>query len=368
MKVLIATPLYPPDIGGPATYSKMLLKELPSYGYDIDIVSFGEIRHLPKLIRHVVYFFKIILRGRKADILYALDPVSVGVPTAIASFFLRKRFFVRIAGDYAWEQNSGLYNTNESPLSFARKYKEYPFRIRLLKEAQTEVAKYAKKIIVPSEYMKGVVSVWGVVKEKVVVIHNTPDPIISYKDKKTLRGLLNFDGKLLISAGRLIPLKCFNSLIDIIPTLRKTYPNLKLLVVGDGPEGGFLEKKIEKLKLEDVVILTGALQQDVLFGYIQASDVFILNSLHETFSHHIVESMSLGIPVIATNVGGNPEIIEHNKSGVLVKQGDKKELISAIRKVLDDTLFQKKIIHGAKERVKVFGRGRILKQITKELQ
>ena len=368
MNILIATPLYPPDIGGPATHSKMLSDELPTYGYTVNVVSFGEVRFLPKIFRHIVFFFKIILKGRDADIIYALDPVSVGAPTAVASFLLRKRFFVRIAGDYAWEQNSGLYGTNESPLSFAKKYKEYPFRIRIFKEVQTEVAKHAEKIIVPSNYIKGVISAWGVTKKKIVVIHNTPEPSIVEKDKKTLRGLLNFNGKLLISAGRLIPLKCFDGLIDIVPTLKKIYPDLKFLIVGDGPEKKSLEMKIEKLHLEDSVILTGALQQDVLFGYVQASDIFILNSLHETFSHHIIEAMSLGVPVIAADVGGNPEIVEHNKSGLLVKQGDTKELINAIQKVLENTSFQKKITHGAKVRLKIFEREHILKQIIKELK
>ena len=367
-KILIATPLYAPDIGGPATYSKLLLEELPSRGYEIDIINFADVRNLPKLIRHIVYFFKIIFKGRHVDLIYALDPVSVGVPAALAAFLLRKRFFVRIAGDYAWEQASESNGITESPLSFAKKYREYSFKVRVLKEVQTEVAKRAEKIIVPSGYMKDVISEWGILRKKIAVIHNSPDPSMPNKDKKTLRGLLHFSGKLIISAGRLIALKRFSNLIDIVPILKKTYPDLKLLIIGEGPEGVSLTRKISKLNLEDSVILTGALQQDVLFGYMQASDVFVLNSIHETFSHNIIESMSLGVPVVATNVGGNPEIIEHNKSGVLVKSGDREALVEAIKKVLEDTAFQKKIIQGAKERVKIFERKHILQQITKELK
>ncbi|MBI2618399.1 glycosyltransferase family 4 protein [Candidatus Kaiserbacteria bacterium] len=368
MKILLATPLYPPDIGGPATYSTLLALELPQRGYNIEVVSFGEVKHLPKIISHAVYFFKVLRKGKDADIIYALDPVSVGLPAALASFFLKKRFFVRIAGDYAWEQASYTHRITESPLSFSQKYKEYPFKIRIYKEIQTEIAKRAEKIIVPSSYIKQVIFQWGIQKRKIRVIHNASEPSPLLKDKKTLRGLLHFDGILLISAGRLIPLKGFDTLIDVIPVLKRSYPRVKLLIVGDGPDRMRLEKKIGTLKLGDAVVLTGALKQDVLFGYIQASDVFVLNALHETFSHQILEAMSLGVPVVTTVAGGNPEIIEHNKSGMLVEYNNKKALVEAVRKVIDDKIFCKKIVSGATERLKLFDKGRILDQIASELR
>ena len=59
-KILIATGIFPPDIGGPATYSKLLLDELSNRGLAVKVVSFGAVRHLPKIIRHFVYFFKIL--------------------------------------------------------------------------------------------------------------------------------------------------------------------------------------------------------------------------------------------------------------------------------------------------------------------
>ena len=58
MRILIATGIYPPDIGGPATYSKVLFDELPKNGIDTEILSFGEVRHLPKGISHISYFFQ----------------------------------------------------------------------------------------------------------------------------------------------------------------------------------------------------------------------------------------------------------------------------------------------------------------------
>lgn len=367
MRILIATPSYPPNIGGPATYSALLERELPSYGYEVSIADFRRSGRFPKIIRHAIYFFTVLKKGRNAHIIYALDPVSVGVPAACAAFLLRKRFMLRIAGDYAWEQFSGRYGTRESPLSFSKRYAEYPFIIRVFKEVQTEVARRAEKIVTPSRYLQDVIVQWGIPKEKIRVIHNTPE-IPTRKDKGTLRGLLNFRGVLLMSAGRLIPLKGFDTLIDIVPLLKKTYPDLRLLIAGEGPLRSHLEEKIEKKGLEKDIILTGALKQDVLFGYLQASDIFILNSLHETFSHQVIEAMAAEIPVITTNAGGNPEIIESGKSGILVTHNNKKEIMGAIRRLLDDGSYRQKVISEAKKRISLFDRVSIIKQTAAELQ
>ena len=93
-KILIATGLYPPEVGGPATYSKLLFDTLPKHGFEVTVVSFGEVRRLPKGIRHVFYFFKIIKKGRYTDCIFAQDPVSVGLPAFLAARLLRKRFLL----------------------------------------------------------------------------------------------------------------------------------------------------------------------------------------------------------------------------------------------------------------------------------
>ncbi len=102
MRILIATGIFPPDIGGPATYSKLLFDELPKRGFEVDVLSFGEVRKFPKIVRHFIYFLKVLSLGRKSDIIFVQDPVSVGLPVCIASKILRKKFALKIVGDYAW--------------------------------------------------------------------------------------------------------------------------------------------------------------------------------------------------------------------------------------------------------------------------
>src|SRR3989338_9957691 len=92
--ILICTGIYPPDIGGPATYSKLLFDELPKRGVGVDVLSFGQVRHLPKIIRHIIYFFKALKIGKRADIIFAQDPVSVGLPAMLAAKILRKKIYI----------------------------------------------------------------------------------------------------------------------------------------------------------------------------------------------------------------------------------------------------------------------------------
>src|SRR3989344_2242944 len=105
MKVLIATGLYPPEIGGPATYSKCLEELLPAQGIKVAVLPFSRVRRWPKVVRHIAYFFLVLREGYRTDAVYAQDPVSVGLPAFFGAFLMRKPFFLKVVGDYAWEQS-----------------------------------------------------------------------------------------------------------------------------------------------------------------------------------------------------------------------------------------------------------------------
>ena len=165
-KILIATGIFPPDIGGPATYSKLLLDELPNRGLAVKVVSFGAVRHLPKIIRHFVYFFKILRKGFFADVIFAQDPVSVGLPSVLAAKILRKKFILKVVGDYAWEQyQQKIQNSKFKIQNYNAKLKniedfqaeKFDVVTELRRKVESWVAKKADKIIVPSEYLKKIV-------------------------------------------------------------------------------------------------------------------------------------------------------------------------------------------------------------------
>jgi hypothetical protein len=79
MKILLATGIYPPEIGGPATYAKLLSDELPKRGIEVDVLPFREVRKYPRGIRHGIYFLKILSRSRGVDIIFTQDAISTGL-------------------------------------------------------------------------------------------------------------------------------------------------------------------------------------------------------------------------------------------------------------------------------------------------
>lgn len=132
MKITIATGIYPPSIGGPATYSKLLFDNLPKQGIDVSVLSYDQVRHLPKGLSHLTFFLKLFSVAKRSKIVFAQDPVSVGLPTLIFCKLTGKKFFIRIAGDYAWEQSVNRFGVKDSIDDFQNK--KYGFSIQLLKK------------------------------------------------------------------------------------------------------------------------------------------------------------------------------------------------------------------------------------------
>ncbi len=179
MKILLATPLFPPESGGPSTYAKMLVEELPKRGIEVVLLKFGDVRHLPPVIRHVVYFFKCLSRSSSVDAIYALDPVSVGLPAALAARLSGKKFVLRVPGDFAWEQGRQRFGVIEEIDEFQTK--KYGRRVERLRRIQKFVAGQAVKIITPSGYMKRVVSGWVTNTSKVQTIYSSVQLPVEYE-------------------------------------------------------------------------------------------------------------------------------------------------------------------------------------------
>ena len=318
VKVLIATPMYPPSIGGPATYSKLLFQGLTKREIGADVVSFDDLLRYPKGIRTLVYLFRLITKSKGFSHIYAQDPVSVGLPAYVASFLTKKKFFVRVAGDYAWEQSVQRFGVKDDIDSFQGK--KYNLRTNFLKKIQAFVCSRADKVITPSKYFQKLVGSWSKNIKEVVFIHNGIElPEISY-DKVGLRKKLGFseDQKIIISAGRLVPWKGFSELLKVGSHLKEKYSNIKIVILGDGPLMKSLSGEINGLDLQENAVLVGRVGRDKMFKYLAAADVFVLNTTFESFSFQVVEAMHAGLPVITRNVGSLPELVEDGSEGYLI--------------------------------------------------
>jgi len=354
MKLLIATPLYPPEIGGPATYSKTLENELPKRDIEVRVIQFATVRRFPKVLRHIAYMIKIFIALKDVDVLLVLDPVSVGFPGTLAALLRGKRVVLKVVGDYAWEQGQQRYGVKEGLDEFVKKpSNNFLAQVGFLRMIQQFVARHAQQIIVPSNYLRSIVMTWGVTEEKITVVYNAFDGIPELPSKEDARKELGIHGTLILSAGRLVPWKGFAELIDVVAEIRKTN-SVTLFIAGAGPLETTLKRHIDEKNLSQSIILLGTVERKKLMMYLRAADCFVLNTGYEGFSHQLLEVLAIGTPIVTTRVGGNTELIEHEKTGLLVAHGNHADLLTMITRILNEPRESHAMAERGREYVRAF--------------
>jgi len=344
-KLVIAAEIFPPDIGGPATYSQTIAEELFRQGWKVKLIcysdkiendpySFPVVRVLRSnpLKHYFNYFWHLTRLAKDSDVIYAQGPVSSGLSAVIAGFFLSKKVIVKVVGDYAWEQ---ARNSNQTEIGIDEFQKQdLTGKIGWLRKIEKWVCQKSAKVIVPSQYLRDVVKGWGVDEKKIEVIYNAFEKINIERKKEV-------DNNLIVSVGRLVPWKGFDTLIELMPELLKENPNFRLKIFGSGHEEENLKSLIIKYNLKDKVSIEHLNHNDLLKELSDAG-IFVLNSGYEGLSHSILEAMGAGVPVIASRVGGNPELINDAETGLLFKYNDKEQLKEAILELYQDPSLRQK--------------------------
>ena len=102
-KILIATGIYPPKVGGPAQYAKNLKDSFEKLGHEVIVKTYGVEDYLPSGVRHLFFLFKIIPAVLSSDMIFVLDTFSVGLPAVLACKIFGKKSMIRTGGDFLWE-------------------------------------------------------------------------------------------------------------------------------------------------------------------------------------------------------------------------------------------------------------------------
>lgn len=344
MRVLITTGIFPPDIGGPATYVPTIARELSQRGHQVRVLTTSEPQHLnwedssypfpvqrvprrqPVWRRIPFTVFQILRLGRPAEILYAN---GIYLETALANRILKKPLVMKIVGDEAWEKAVRKGWTQASFDEFQQK--PQPWRVERLKAQRNWWIQRADRIIVPSEYLKRVVIGWGASEERCRVVYNaiqvSPDA-----SKETLFSLPFYRSFFrLITVCRLVPWKGVDQILRAITPL----PGVTLTVVGEGPSRRDWEELAQELGLADRVWFTGSLPRSTVHALLREHHVFLLISGYEGLPHIVVEALMLGVPVIATPAGGTPEVVQNAFNGLLVEANPLK-IREAIQTLMKD--------------------------------
>lgn len=378
MKIIIATGIYPPDIGGPAIYSDAIARELARRGFKVKVICYSDskeaspkyfeavrvLRKYPKFIRYFLYSWKLFWLARSSDIIYAQGPLNSGLPALVASKILRKKFVVKLVGDYAWEQGMERFGVKDLIDDFQKK--RYCWQVELIRKIQKMVSRKADIVITPSNYIKGIVSGRGVGPEKIKVVYNSVD--VSWVKKLNFGVFQPQNSYRILSIARLVPWKGLDTLIEIMPELLKENPNFRLIIIGDGPEKDNLESKIKSHKLENKVKMTGRVNHEKVIEYLKNGDLFVLNTGYEGLSHQLIEAMAAGIPIITTNVCGNPETIRDGYNGLLINYNNREQLKEAILKIWRNKELRERFIENGYKELEKFRFERMIEETLKILK
>jgi glycosyltransferase involved in cell wall biosynthesis len=131
---------------------------------------------------------------------------------------------------------------------------------------------------------------------------------------------------------------------------------------------GNLKNLADKLGIADNVYFLGIIKQNELINYFKAADLFILNTNYEGLSHTLLEAIKAGVPIITTNIGGNPEVIENNKNGLLINYNKPDELTLATVKMLTNEQFALSLADNAKKVLGKFNWDNIISETIKLLK
>ena len=320
MKILITVGIFPPDIGGPASFVPKIAELYSNSGHDVTVVCLTDrkqtdnynfkvvriLRNQNLPIRWIKTVSQIIRHGYNADLLFVN---GLPMESYIANIFTRKKLIRKIVGDWAWERGMNKKIINESFDEFQNN--KHNLHLEIAKFSRGWTATKADLIITPSNHLKNVVKGWGVKENRIKVIYNgtklknKPDPIDDQPN----------DYFKFITVGRLAPWKNIDIIIEALSDYKKANQNFIFYIVGSGPEETKLKKLVNDLDLENFVTFTGQLQKDDLNYYLQKSDIYIQASSYEGLPHVILEAMSHNLSIISTPIGGTNEVIQDGKNG-----------------------------------------------------
>jgi len=197
--------------------------------------------------------------------------------------------------------------------------------------------KRATFVVTKSEHLRQRAIEMGISASKVRTIRNGCNPSVFHlEDRSAARAQLGVDDKaeLILFVGRLDTAKGIAELLEAFASLAGRRPNLRLAFVGDGPGGAHLRSKAKHLALEDRITLKGACSSQEVAQWLAAANVLALPSYNEGYPNVVIEALSCGRPVIATNVGGILELV-NEESGILIAPRDSRALAHAIEKAMD---------------------------------
>ena len=320
MRILVTVGIFPPDIGGPATFVPKIAKYFQDeLNYEIDILTLSDSknlkikddfsvkrinRNLPIIYRWLKTIFTIYKLGKNKDLIFVN---GLGTEATIANIFLKKKIIRKIVGDPVWERAYSKAKISESFDEF--QVKNYGFSISLQKKVRSFSIKKSDIVVTPSKHLKNFILNLGF-KNKIEIINNG----VFIPEENT--NIFTNDQINITIVSRLVSHKNIEKIIKAISDLNS--PLINLNIIGDGPELNQLQKISLESNNKDNIIFHGKLNRDDINHIFLKSDIYIQASNYEGLPHSLLEAMSYGIPVLCTPVGECKEILGNEDRGYIL--------------------------------------------------
>ena len=338
MDILITVGIFPPDIGGPASFVPKIAKYLINKGHNVKIICLSDKEHLtykddinvirinrnsPIIFRWLKTVVKIYSNSKKSDLIFVN---GLGTETTIANLFIRKKVIRKIVGDPVWER---VYNKNLIDESFDDfQENNHGLSISLQKMIRNWSINKSNLIITPSQHLKNFISKIGFDKN-IFVINNGVN--IEQHNKVVLEN--NIIQLLVVS--RLVSQKNIDSIIKAVKVMENE--NIILNIVGDGSEINNLKLLVKKYELDKQINFIGKIENTKLNEYLKNADIFIQASNYEGLPHSILEAMNFEIPILSTDVGGCSVLLNKGERGYIIPMPvSEVEISEGIRKIINN--------------------------------
>ena len=341
LKIFQVVPYYPPHIGGMEFYVQYLSSKLAEKGHEVKVFTSSDKN----------YSYREMVDG--------VDVCRIKISTKFYNVPIANTLLTSLLA----EEKPDVIDAHQYPIYFsdvaslASSLRKIPLFLHVhvvpdpksvfsgfvLKSYYTLIERFtlqaSKCIIAPSHVYQTMLTRMGVNPERIVVVPYGVDlrkfnPGLS---DEIFRKQFNLEGsRIILTVGRLNYQKGFHYLIQAMPKILRAVSNAKLVIVGEGELLTYLKDLSNSLGIGDKVVFTGALPQSFISAAYASAEVFVLPSLFESLGISLLEAQAMEKPVVGTRVGGLPEALEENKSGILVEAKKPNELAKATIKLLRD--------------------------------
>lgn len=350
MKIAILTENYIPLVGGAEIFVIKLAKYLVNKGHEVDIITLKHdddhlefevidevnvyrVNYLKNikglsLINSSYKLYRALIRNNKEnqyDIVHSIAEVPTSQAGTLFKIFKNKPHLITIQGGYiAGRECLKEHDKRTSGDKILEKIISWAFkRCDALHAISGVIARESGEL--------------GAKNIKIIPNGVDKDMIregLKEKNRKELG--IPLDRKVIISLSRLTPRKGFKYVIRAFAKIVKKYPDASLIIVGDGKQREYLENLSRELGIEKNVDFKGTIPHDEIVKILPAADAFALSPIFEGLGIVYIESLACEVPVVTTEVGGIPDIIENEINGLFIPYGDVDAFYRALDRILTD--------------------------------